>query len=92
MRAVRDGKGPNDAWRPYLLAVVRHTAADWADQARRVDLAPGFGAWLDAAARREGAEPVGWELHGDLRGSRCLAVEAACDGDARQKWVRGADR
>ncbi|WP_158791131.1 RNA polymerase sigma factor, partial [Streptomyces sp. NRRL WC-3549] len=58
VRAVRDGKGPLDAWRPYLLAVVRHTAADWADQARRVDLTPGFGAWLDAAARREGAEPV----------------------------------
>ncbi|MDT0432693.1 sigma-70 family RNA polymerase sigma factor [Streptomyces salyersiae] len=64
VRAVRDGRGPNDAWRPYLLAVVRHTAADWADQARRVDLAPGFGAWLDAAARREGAEPVSHEADG----------------------------
>ncbi|WP_406146313.1 sigma-70 family RNA polymerase sigma factor [Streptomyces sp. NBC_01012] len=52
VRAVRDGKGPAEAWRPYLLTVVRRTAADWADQDRRVDLTPGFGAWLDAEARR----------------------------------------
>uniref|UniRef100_A0AAU3GRG8 Sigma-70 family RNA polymerase sigma factor n=1 Tax=Streptomyces sp. NBC_01401 TaxID=2903854 RepID=A0AAU3GRG8_9ACTN len=59
VRAVRDGKGPAEAWRPYLLTVVRHTAADWADQDRRVDLTPGFGAWLDAAAgRRAGAGPA----------------------------------
>ncbi|TXS27102.1 RNA polymerase sigma factor [Streptomyces sp. gb1(2016)] len=57
VRAVRDGKRPVEAWRPYLLAVVRHTAADWADQARRVDLTPGFGTWADsAAARRRGGE------------------------------------
>ncbi|MFE9724621.1 RNA polymerase sigma factor [Streptomyces sp. NPDC005794] len=61
VRAVRDGKGPVDGWRPHLLAVVRHTAADWADRSRRVDLAPGFGAWLDAAARREQAGPTSGE-------------------------------
>ena len=63
VRAVRDGKGPVDGWRPYLLTVVRHTAADWAERSRRVDLAPGFGAWLDAAARREQAGPVNGEEH-----------------------------
>ncbi|MFF9685001.1 sigma-70 family RNA polymerase sigma factor [Streptomyces sp. NPDC014623] len=63
VQAVRDGKGPVDGWRPYLLAVVRHTAADWADRSRRVDLAPGFGAWLDAAAQRERAGPVNGEEH-----------------------------
>ncbi|MEZ7157238.1 RNA polymerase sigma factor [Streptomyces sp. MAD19A] len=46
VQAVRDGKGPADAWRPYLLAVVRHTAAQWADRARQVDLTPEFGEWL----------------------------------------------
>ncbi|MBL1288594.1 sigma-70 family RNA polymerase sigma factor [Streptomyces sp. For3] len=66
VRAVRDGKGPAEAWRPYLLAVVRHTAADWADQARRVDLTPGFGTWADsAAARRRGGEPVSGETGGE---------------------------
>ncbi|WP_139058534.1 RNA polymerase sigma factor, partial [Streptomyces prasinopilosus] len=56
VRTVRDGKGPDEAWRPYLLAVVRHTAARWARQDRRVDLSPGFGEWLDAAAGAGGAE------------------------------------
>ncbi|WP_166026361.1 sigma-70 family RNA polymerase sigma factor [Streptomyces chilikensis] len=50
VQAVRDGKGPTEAWRPYLLAVVRHTAAEWAERARRVDLAPEFDEWLDTAA------------------------------------------
>ncbi|MEV7017209.1 sigma-70 family RNA polymerase sigma factor [Streptomyces sp. NPDC093991] len=58
VRAVRDGKGPTTAWRPYLLSVVRHTAAAWAEQSRRVDLAPEFGQWLDAEGRG-GAGPAG---------------------------------
>lgn len=50
VQAVRDGKGPTEAWRPYLLAVVRHTAAEWARRARRVDLSPEFDEWLETAA------------------------------------------
>ncbi|MFJ2760889.1 sigma-70 family RNA polymerase sigma factor [Streptomyces prasinus] len=65
VQAVRDGKGPTEAWRPYLLAVVRHTAAEWAEQARRVDLAPGFGEWLDAVAGHGGVGPVGREADGE---------------------------
>lgn len=56
VQTVLDGKGPVDAWRPYLLTVVRRTAADWAEGARRVDLTPGFGTWLDAAAQRGGPD------------------------------------
>ncbi|MER5631558.1 RNA polymerase sigma factor [Streptomyces nitrosporeus] len=60
VQAARTGRGgPVDAWRPWLLTAVRDTAADWAGQARRVDLAPAFGAWLDAGARREKAAAAG---------------------------------
>ncbi|MFI8306331.1 sigma-70 family RNA polymerase sigma factor [Streptomyces sp. NPDC085927] len=75
VQAVRDGKGPADAWRPYLLAVVRHTAAEWADRARRVDLSPGFGEWLDAAARHGGPDAMVHEEDGEDR------VVRAVDGD-----------
>lgn len=75
VQAVRDGKGPSDAWRPYLLAVVRHTAADWADQARRVDLAPGFGEWLGSTAQHGGPDQVSGEASGEDH------VVRAVDGD-----------
>ncbi|MER5274777.1 sigma-70 family RNA polymerase sigma factor [Streptomyces sp. NPDC002809] len=65
VQAVLAGKGPVDAWRPYLLTVVRRTAAEWAEGARRVDLTPGFGAWLDAAARRGGPDRVSREETGE---------------------------
>lgn len=29
LQAVRSGAGPRAHWRPYLLAVVRHTAVEW---------------------------------------------------------------
>lgn len=67
VQAVLDGKGPVDAWRPYLLTVVRRTAAEWAEGARRVDLTPGFGAWLDVAARRGGPDRVSGEETGEDR-------------------------
>ncbi|MFE0137984.1 RNA polymerase sigma factor, partial [Streptomyces sp. NPDC059037] len=35
IHVVRAGGGPEVAWRPYLLVVVRRTAADWAATARR---------------------------------------------------------
>ncbi|MEK8144667.1 hypothetical protein NKH18_32480 [Streptomyces sp. M10(2022)] len=51
---------------PYLLAVVRRTAADWAGRARRVDLTPGFGVAgrggaardLDRVSREESGEDL----------------------------------
>lgn len=46
LRNVQSGSGPKAAWRPYLLTVVRRTAADWADAARRSDLSPEFERWL----------------------------------------------
>ncbi|MFI6862509.1 sigma-70 family RNA polymerase sigma factor [Streptomyces sp. NPDC050421] len=67
VQTVLDGKGPVDAWRPYLLTVVRRTAADWAEGARRVDLTPGFGSWLDAAAQRGGPDRASREETGEER-------------------------
>lgn len=46
LQAIRSGSGPEAAWRPYLLTVVRRTAADWAGTARRTELSADFEQWL----------------------------------------------
>ncbi|NUK56911.1 sigma factor [Streptomyces lunaelactis] len=46
LRAARSGNSPTLAWRPYLLAVVRRTAAGWAGTDRRAELSPDFREWL----------------------------------------------
>ena len=46
LQAIRSGSGPEAAWRPYLLTVVRRTAADWAGTARRTELSPDFEQWF----------------------------------------------
>lgn len=56
LQAVESGRGPESAWRPYLLSVVRHTAADWAGTARRAELSPDFESWLDEAPTAESGE------------------------------------
>jgi hypothetical protein len=37
--------GPESAWLPFLLAMVRRTAGEWAASPRAVALSPGFTAW-----------------------------------------------
>ncbi|MEV0375267.1 sigma-70 family RNA polymerase sigma factor [Streptomyces sp. NPDC050636] len=60
LQAVRSGGGPQAAWRPYLLTVVRRTAADWASTARRTELSPDFEEWLantsDSSPEAESSE------------------------------------
>jgi RNA polymerase sigma factor (sigma-70 family) len=56
MEAVRSGRGPDTAWRQYLLAVVRHTAAEWARAARHTELFPDFEKWLANAPDTPEAE------------------------------------
>jgi len=56
LEAVRGGGGPGEAWRPYLLAVVRRTAAEWARTERRTELAPDFERWLERAPAEESGE------------------------------------
>ncbi|WP_320779255.1 sigma-70 family RNA polymerase sigma factor [Streptomyces sp. CRN 30] len=68
VQAVREGHGPVAAWRPYLLAVVRNTAARWAERARRVDLAPDFGEWAATATAHRSPGPD--QMSGEERAVR----------------------
>lgn len=56
LQAVRSGGGPESAWRPYLLTVVRNTAADWASTARRTELSDDFERWYDEHADGAGEQ------------------------------------
>ncbi|MZD07875.1 sigma-70 family RNA polymerase sigma factor [Streptomyces sp. SID5785] len=58
LQAVQGGEGPKDAWRPYLLTVVRRTAAQWAATARRTELSPDFEQWVRTAGT-DAADPDG---------------------------------
>ncbi len=88
VQAVHDDRGPTDAWRPYLLAVVRHTAAQWADRDRRVDLAPEFDAWLEATARNRDPAPAGAEQSGEDRVLRAVegGLIAAAFRSLPERW------
>ncbi|THA56796.1 RNA polymerase sigma factor [Streptomyces sp. A1136] len=44
-QAVRAGGGPRDEWRPYLLAVVRHTAIEWRTGDGLTVLTPDVESW-----------------------------------------------
>ncbi|WP_406405033.1 sigma-70 family RNA polymerase sigma factor [Streptomyces sp. NBC_00879] len=47
LQAVRAGAGPHAAWRPYLLSVVRRTAAQWMSTGRRIELSQDFHSWIE---------------------------------------------
>ncbi|WP_162002687.1 sigma-70 family RNA polymerase sigma factor [Streptomyces sp. CB01881] len=47
-RAVASGRGPEHAWRPYLLTCVRHVATDWAHTAARTQLSDDFEQWAES--------------------------------------------
>ncbi|MFE6747249.1 sigma-70 family RNA polymerase sigma factor [Kitasatospora purpeofusca] len=49
LAAVRAGSGPTDSWRPYLLTVVRNTAAAWAASERRSFPTDDVQDWADEA-------------------------------------------
>ncbi|WP_053647553.1 sigma-70 family RNA polymerase sigma factor, partial [Streptomyces sp. XY431] len=49
LAAVRAGSGPTDSWRPYLLTVVRNTAAAWATSDRRSFPTDAVQDWADEA-------------------------------------------
>ncbi|MEE1827356.1 sigma-70 family RNA polymerase sigma factor [Streptomyces sp. BE20] len=49
LAAVRAGSGPTDNWRPYLLTVVRNTAAAWATSDRRSFPTDDVQDWADEA-------------------------------------------
>ncbi|MQY06855.1 sigma-70 family RNA polymerase sigma factor [Actinomadura macrotermitis] len=47
--ALREGRGPKEAYRPYLYAVVRNTAVDWARTARRTVVTDEVAQWADGS-------------------------------------------
>ncbi|MFJ3929023.1 MULTISPECIES: sigma-70 family RNA polymerase sigma factor [unclassified Streptomyces] len=47
VEAVLVGGGPTGPWRPYLLTVVRRTAMEWTDTARRIELTEDVEQWKD---------------------------------------------
>ncbi|WP_251050388.1 MULTISPECIES: RNA polymerase sigma factor [unclassified Streptomyces] len=49
LQAVRSGAGPREHWRPYLLAVVRHTAVEWRAGDGRTVLTPDVEPWCRPA-------------------------------------------
>ncbi|WP_329493524.1 sigma-70 family RNA polymerase sigma factor [Kitasatospora herbaricolor] len=49
LAAVRAGSGPTTYWRPYLLTVVRNTAAAWATSDRRSFPSDDLQGWADEA-------------------------------------------
>ncbi|MFJ2824661.1 sigma factor [Streptomyces toxytricini] len=53
LQAVRSGAGPRERWRPYLLAVVRHTASEWRAGAGRTLLTPDVEPWCGPGAGGE---------------------------------------
>ncbi|WP_093663269.1 sigma-70 family RNA polymerase sigma factor [Streptomyces radiopugnans] len=56
IQAVQSGRGPKEAWRPYLLGVVRHTAGEWASSARRTELSADFDRWFHELHGAQGAD------------------------------------
>ncbi|MER5811198.1 sigma-70 family RNA polymerase sigma factor [Streptomyces sp. NPDC002033] len=48
-QAVRSGTGPHGPWRPYLLAVVRHTAIQWSEGDARTLPTADFDSWPQRA-------------------------------------------
>ncbi|MFC9969721.1 sigma-70 family RNA polymerase sigma factor [Spirillospora sp. NPDC127200] len=48
--ALREGRGPREACRPYLYTVVRNTAVDWARAGRRTVVTDEVAQWADRPA------------------------------------------
>ncbi|MFD8565787.1 sigma-70 family RNA polymerase sigma factor [Streptomyces sp. NPDC059639] len=75
VRAVRRGSGPAGDWRPYLLTVVRNTAAEYAKAARAEVPLADFQLWSESLP--DAMEPEGVVLHSEetrllIRGFRSL--------------------
>lgn len=68
--AMRQGRGPRDACRPYLYTVVRNTATDWARGDRRTVVTDQVADW--AAAPEDDPAPDVDELDALVRAFRSL--------------------
>ncbi|WP_329493913.1 sigma-70 family RNA polymerase sigma factor [Kitasatospora herbaricolor] len=58
LAVIRTGSGPNENWRPYLLAVVRNTAMAWSSATRRTVLTPDFGDWAECQTQAPSPDEI----------------------------------
>ncbi|MCP2342427.1 RNA polymerase sigma factor (sigma-70 family) [Actinomadura rupiterrae] len=59
LAALRSGGGPVTGLRPYLYAVVRNAAVDWARKARRTVVTDKVGTWADESPGADAASAGG---------------------------------
>ncbi|HEX4789073.1 MAG TPA: sigma-70 family RNA polymerase sigma factor [Actinospica sp.] len=69
--AIRNGNGPTEAFRPYLLTAMRHVARDWAEGDRHTLLVPDL---VDVAPLEPDADPVIAALERSLAGMAFMAL------------------
>ena len=69
--AIRNGNGPTEAFRPYLLTTMRHVARDWAEGERRVNLVADV---ADLEAPEPEADPVIAALERSLAGQAFMEL------------------
>jgi len=69
--AIRNGNGPTESFRPYLLTTMRNVASDWAQGDRRVQLLPDM---VDMVGPGEDEDPVIAALERSLAGQAFMAL------------------
>lgn len=71
LHAIRNGNGPTEAFRPYLLTTMRHVARDWAASERRLLLVADM---VDLEEPEPQADPVLAALERSLAGQAYMAL------------------
>ncbi|MGH3416182.1 MAG: sigma factor [Actinocrinis sp.] len=71
LHAIRNGNGPTEALRPYLLTTMRHVARDWAEGERRLLLVADL---VDIEAPGPDTDPVIAALERSLAGQAFMAL------------------
>lgn len=71
LHAIRNGNGPTEAFRPYLLTTMRHVARDWAAGERRLLLVADM---VDVEEPEPQADPVLAALERSLAGQAFMAL------------------
>jgi RNA polymerase sigma factor (sigma-70 family) len=71
LHAIRNGNGPTEAFRPYLLTTMRHVARDWAEGDRRLLLVPDL---VDLESPGPDADPVIAALERSLAGQAYMTL------------------
>jgi RNA polymerase sigma factor (sigma-70 family) len=69
--AIRNGNGPTEAFRPYLLTAMRNVARDWAEGDRRTLLVPDL---VDVAPPEPEQDPVIAALERSLAGQAFMTL------------------